>query len=180
MRPNSSTQQFDPSVKGIPMKAMRICSRLTVTGLLVGALLGMSAGRSSRWAVAQPSFVTLAAGFAPNPTELAGTGGGDRWAVNVVGITNTSTGPCVGYISESPHEEVTLETGFANLEMRVESDLDTTLVITGPGGIWCNDDSGSKNPVIAGAWLPGQYQVWIGAYQAGQVPDYTLYIQDRR
>lgn len=72
-----------------------------------------------------------------------------------------------------------LETNFSNLEMRVESDLDTTLVISGPGGVWCNDDSGSKNPAIAGAWLPGTYRIWVGAYRAEQVPDYRLLIQDR-
>ncbi|MEM1279606.1 MAG: hypothetical protein AAGG53_06160 [Cyanobacteria bacterium P01_H01_bin.152] len=157
---------------------MRICSRLTVTGLLVGALLGMSAGRSERWAVAQPSFVTLAAGFAPNPTELVGTGGGDRPAAEVVNTANSPTGQCLGYISTAPHEEVVLETHFSNLEMRVESALDTTLVISGPGGVWCNDDNGSQNPAIVGAWLPGKYRVWVGAYRAEQIPDYILYVQE--
>lgn len=159
------------------MKPMRISYRLALIGVLGGTLLGLMEGLSGRLAAAQVNVLTLAVGFAPNPTELEGTGGGDRLAADVVNTANSPTGPCLGYISEAPHEEVVLETNFSNLEMRIESELDTTLVISGPGGVWCNDDSGSKNPAIVGAWLPGKYQVWVGAYRAEQVPDYTLYIQ---
>lgn len=157
------------------MKAMRISSQLALMSILSGALLAVS----SHWTAAQANPLTLAVGFAPNPTVLVGTGGGDRLAADVVNTANSPTGPCLGYISTTPHEEVVLETDFANLAMRVESDLDTTLVISGPGGVWCNDDNGSKNPAIAGAWLPGTYQVWVGAYRAEQTPDYSLYIQDQ-
>ncbi|MGF1458245.1 MAG: hypothetical protein ACFBSG_04395 [Leptolyngbyaceae cyanobacterium] len=141
-------------------------------------LFGFVAGQS-QLAMAQLAAVTLSTGFSPNPTTMQGTGGGDRPARSVVNTRNTPTGPCVGYISESPHEELTLASNFAKLEVRVESDLDTTLVISGPGGIWCNDDSDGPNPAIAGAWLPGAYRIWVGAYRAGQAPDYTLFIQDQ-
>ena len=161
------------------MKATRISYQLALMSVLSGALLGLSEGLSSRLAVAQTNALTLAAGFSPNPTTLEGIGGGDRLAADVVNTANSPTGPCLGYISTTPHEEIVLESNFSNLEMRIESELDTTLVISGPGGVWCNDDSGSKNPAIAGAWLPGKYQVWVGAYRAEQVPDYTLYIQEQ-
>lgn len=161
------------------MKMMWISCRLVIISGLTGALWGLSEGLPRQIAVAQPDRVTLSAGFSPNPTKLEGTGGGDRPAAEVVNTRNSPTGPCLGYISSTPHEEVTLSSNFSNLEMRVESDLDTTLIISGPGGVWCNDDSGSKNPAIAGAWLPGQYQIWVGAYRAEQIPDYTLYIHDQ-
>ncbi len=151
--------------------------RLASIAMLTGALVGLGEGWQSQAAIAQS--LTLGANFRPNPTTVAGTGGGDRPAADVVETANSPTGPCLGYISTTPHEEVVLETNFSNLEMRVESDLDTTLVISGPGGVWCNDDSGSKNPAIAGAWLPGTYRIWVGAYRAEQVPDYRLLIQDR-
>jgi hypothetical protein len=63
--------------------------------------------------------------------------------------------------------------------MRVESEADTTLVIQGPGGVWCNDDNQGKNPAIAGDWLAGEYRVWIGSYRPSDVPNYDLYIRDR-
>jgi hypothetical protein len=129
---------------------------------------------------AQLTFITLAAGFTPNPTVLAGNGGGDRPAREVVNTQRTPTGPCLGYVSTQPHEEVTLRDRFSNLEMRVESNLDTTLIIKGPGGVWCNDDSQGKNPAITGEWLPGDYQVWVGAYRAQDAPVYELVIRDRR
>ncbi|MEM6835673.1 MAG: hypothetical protein AAF609_02370 [Cyanobacteria bacterium P01_C01_bin.120] len=161
------------------MNIFRILGRLATAGLLGSLLFGFSEGLGWRSATAQTLFIRLAVGFTPNPTVLEGTGGGDRPAAEVVNATNSLTGPCLGYISETPHEEVTLDSNFANLEMRVESELDTTLIVSGPDGIWCNDDSGGKNPAIAGGWAPGIYQVWIGAYRAEQVPEYVLYISDR-
>jgi len=128
---------------------------------------------------AQRLFLSLADGFTPNPTVVEGTGGGDRRAETVVNMRQTSTGPCLGYVSSEPHEEITLQANFSHLEMRVESDLDTTLIIEGPGGVWCNDDHGGKNPTISGEWLPGLYRIWVGAYRADDVPDYRLSIRDR-
>ena len=128
---------------------------------------------------ADPHTVTLAPGFTPNPTRLSGTGGGDRPAATVVNTRDTPTGPCLGYLTATPHVEVTLQARFTQLEMRVESERDTTLVIAGPGGVWCNDDSGSPNPAIAGQWLPGTYRLWVGAYQPQEAPTYELYITDQ-
>ncbi|MEM6521333.1 MAG: hypothetical protein AAF892_05025 [Cyanobacteria bacterium P01_D01_bin.71] len=161
------------------MNILRISGHLAAAGLLGSLLFGLGEGLGRRSAAAQTPFVRLAVGFTPNPAVLEGTGGGDRPAAEVVKTANSPTGLCLGYISEVPHEEVTLDSNFSNLEMRVESDLDTTLIISGPGGVWCNDDSSGKNPAIAGAWVPGIYQVWVGAYRAEQVPDYVLYISDR-
>ncbi|NER80253.1 MAG: hypothetical protein F6K42_11865, partial [Leptolyngbya sp. SIO1D8] len=122
----------------------------------------------------------LTSGFTPDPTILEGTGGGVHRAADVVKTDRTPTGPCLGYISLTPHEEVTLENKFSHLEMWVESEFDTTLIIEGPGGVWCNDDSqGTHNPAITGEWLPGLYRVWIGAYQANDIPTYQLYISDK-
>ena len=161
------------------MNPIRIGDRLAFIGLLGSLLLGLTSALPWQAAVAQLTSIRLAAGFSPNPTVLEGTGGGDRPAADVVNTRNTSTGPCLGYISPTPHKTVILDSNFANLEMRVESELDTTLIVSGPDGVWCNDDSGSQNPAIAGAWLPGEYQVWVGAYRAEQTPDYELFIQQR-
>ena len=129
--------------------------------------------------LADANALSLETGFTPNPMVLRGTGGGDRQAAEVVNTQHTSTGPCLGFISSNPHEEITLENSFANLEMSVESASDTTLVISGPGGVWCNDDSHGRNPAITGEWLPGSYRVWVGSYTSSDEPTYELSISDR-
>ncbi|MEL6384275.1 MAG: hypothetical protein AAFQ89_17825 [Cyanobacteria bacterium J06626_18] len=123
--------------------------------------------------------VTLTTGFTPDPTVLEGRGGGDQPAKDVVNIQHTGTGACLGFITLTPHEEITLKDNFSNLEMLVESEIDTTLIVSGPGGVWCNDDSQGQNPAISGEWLPGLYQVWIGAYSRREAPSYRLYISDQ-
>lgn len=160
------------------MYRVRIAGRL-VMGLVLGSLspLGIDILRELPVS-AQTDVLTLASGFTPNPTVLVGTGGGDRPAAEVVNMRNSPTGPCLGFISTQPHEEVTLDSRFSNLEIRVEADLDTTLIVAGPDGVWCNDDRGSHNPAIAGEWLAGSYRIWVGNYQAGEVPRYELSITD--
>ncbi|MDB9528311.1 hypothetical protein PN498_20130 [Oscillatoria sp. CS-180] len=161
------------------MSSTRSVAFLVAAGLMFGSAGVLLEGLQRLPAEAQVDFVTLANGFTPNPTVLKGVGGGDRVAETVVNTRQSLTGPCLGYISVNPNEEVTLQTAFSNLEIRVESALDTTLIVEGPGGVWCNDDSGSHNPAIAGEWLAGSYRVWVGAYRAKDKPDYELSILDR-
>jgi hypothetical protein len=145
---------------------------------MLGAAIALGTfGTVPAWAQA-PHALTLDQGFTPNPTVLQGTGGGDHPAADVVGVRNTPTGLCLGYIDRAPHERLTLESRFDHLELRVESRLDTTLIVSGPGGVWCNDDSDGHNPAISGEWLPGDYRIWVGAYRADEEPSYRLYIED--
>ncbi|MDB9523974.1 hypothetical protein PN480_18785, partial [Dolichospermum circinale CS-1225] len=53
---------------------------------------------------------------------------------------------------------------------------DTTMIIKGPGGTWCNDDFDGNNPGVVGEWLPGTYQIWIGSYKENDSLPYTLKI----
>lgn len=161
------------------MRFNQIVNYPLLFGVISSALLILIDSMGRHPAAAQLDFTTLATGFSPNPTVLQGTGGGDRPAEEVVKIRNTSTGPCLGYISTNPHEEITLQDNFSRLELRIESESDTTLIVQGPGGTWCNDDSGSKNPAILGEWLSGDYRIWVGAYQADTLPNYELYISDQ-
>ena len=162
------------------MKFLQVPRHSVIGCLISSLLLIVLESTQPQAASAQLSAVTLAIGFTPDPTVLSGEGGGDRPAADVVNTRRTTTGPCLGYISSAPHEEVTLESEFSHLEMWVESELDTTLIIEGPGGVWCNDDSqGSQNPAISGEWLPGLYRVWIGAYRADEIPAYQLHISDQ-
>lgn len=130
-------------------------------------------------AIAQAARISLGSGFTPNPTVVQGTGGGTLRAAEVVGVRRTPTGPCLGYVRRSPHQRLTLTNDFSDLELHVTSDTDTTLIVEGPGGIWCNDDSDGHNPVIRGEWLPGDYSIWVGAYRPQARPSYELSIRDR-
>ena len=62
------------------------------------------------------------------------------------------------------------------MRLEVESTSDTTILVQGAGGTWCNDDAGSANPVIEGQWQPGIYQIWVGSYQANKNNDYQIKI----
>ena len=165
---------------GIPMAGQNHTPSVQNNWLrgIVGTAIAIGTiGTVPAWAQV-PHALDLDPGFTPNPMVLRGTGGGDHPAADVVGVRNTPTGLCLGYIDRAPHERLTLEARFDNLELRVESRLDTTLIVSGPGGVWCNDDSDGHNPAISGEWLPGDYRIWIGSYRAEDEPSYRLYLED--
>lgn len=120
--------------------------------------------------------IELAPGFRPDPLNLEGISGGREPTETVAGTSSTATGPCVGFVDEQPDHELTLLSNFDFLALEVESQQDTVLLLKGPGGVWCNDDSVGHNPRIAGEWLAGSYSVWIGSYGQGRYYPYTLYI----
>jgi hypothetical protein len=157
-----------------PVNARLMMAPLSLLTLAVGAIA----------AIAQPTGwlpeIWLQRGFAPNPLTIDGHTTGTLSARRVFDQQTTPTGPCLGYISNTPDHILTLDTFFDNLSVTVESERDTTLIVQGPGGIWCNDDSDSSNPRIAGQWLPGSYQIWVGAYHASKQSPYTLRIRDLR
>jgi hypothetical protein len=54
------------------------------------------------------------------------------------------------------------------------------MLIRGPGGSWCSDDVSDRNPVIAGEWLPGKYEVWVGSYEANMSFPYLLELSEEK
>ncbi len=107
--------------------------------------------------------VTLSPAFTPDPTTVRGISGGGVAASELVGRSETATGPCTGFIDTQPDHRITLTQFFNNLSIEVQSTDDTSLVIRGPGGTWCNDDFSFKNPGITGQWLSGTYEIWVGS-----------------
>lgn len=84
---------------------------------------------------------------------------------------------CRGYIHSEPEHLLTL-TSARTLSLRVESEADTTLVLRGPAGTFCDDDGGGDlNPSIDAHLVPGEYQVHVGDF--GDYERYTLYISDQ-
>ena len=108
----------------------------------------------------------LRRGFVPDPTNVNVTSGGS------LGVAGMNLGPgCAGFVTQRPDfilNYTAAAPGF--LRFYVTAGGDTTLVINGADGQWhCNDDSnGGTNPTVdIAAARTGQYDVWVGSYQAG-------------
>jgi hypothetical protein len=146
-----------------------------VTAMMGGGLL-INALTQSQPAQAQNIFenVTISPKFSPEPLIIRGISGGSVPANKVAEGAETPTGPCVGFVDEPPDHTIVLTSFFNYLSLIVESPQDTTIVINGPGGTWCNDDFQAKNPGIAGQWLPGTYRVWVGSYDKNNYNPYII------
>lgn len=110
------------------------------------------------------------------PQELRGISGGTAETSAIAGRKNTETGACIGFVDQLPDHRLTLTSSFNSLNLAVRSSGDTVLLIKGPGGSWCNDDSSDRNPAIGGEWLSGTYEIWVGSYEANASYPYLLRI----
>ncbi|MFB2978114.1 hypothetical protein [Microseira sp. BLCC-F43] len=124
--------------------------------------------------------ITVSPGFSPTPIRVQGVGGGSVSISQIAGRQETANGPCVGFTDAKPNHNLVLNSAFNYLSIQVESREDTTLLVRGPGGIWCNDDFRGKNPGLAGQWLPGTYEIWVGSYGKEKQAPYTLRISEQR
>ncbi|GCL38924.1 MULTISPECIES: hypothetical protein [Sphaerospermopsis] len=122
--------------------------------------------------------ITINRQFSPDPLTVRGMSGGSVPASKVNGETETPTGSCTGFVDEDQDHTLKLLSKFDYLKLQVESKADTTIMIKGPGGIWCNDDFDGKNPGIVGEWLEGIYKIWIGSYEKEKYFPYTLKITE--
>ncbi|NJL11418.1 MAG: hypothetical protein HC908_18215 [Calothrix sp. SM1_7_51] len=112
------------------------------------------------------------------PLTVRGMSGGSVSGNQVAGRSDTATGPCTGFVDEKPDHSIVLTSKFDYLKLQVQSPEDTTIIVKGPGGTWCNDEFDQKNPGIVGEWLPGNYNVWVGSYKKNQYLPYTLQITE--
>lgn len=124
--------------------------------------------------------ISVSPGFSPTPIRVQSVGGGSASLSQIAGRQETPNGPCVGFTDAKPNHNLVLNSSFNYLSIQVESREDTTLLVRGPGGIWCNDDFRGKNPGLAGQWLPGTYEIWIGCYGKDKQAPYTLRISEQR
>jgi hypothetical protein len=112
------------------------------------------------------------------PLTMAGKSGGKIKTQKIARTANTATGYCDGYVNSRPNHLIKLESWFEFLRLEVKSSVDTTILIEGSSGVWCNDDSGSANPMIEGQWQAGLYKVWVGSYQANTSHNYQIKISN--
>ncbi|MGD9739072.1 MAG: hypothetical protein AB7U48_06710, partial [Bauldia sp.] len=118
--------------------------------------------------------VTLDNGFLPDPHEVAVTAGGQ------ISVSTALENDCRGYATAAPTYRLSYAAGSYPLAIYVQSDADTTLIISGPDGEWiCDDDAGEGlNPAIyLEAPTSGQYDIWVGTYNT-DTAEATLYISE--
>lgn len=86
---------------------------------------------------------------------------------------------CLGYGSEQPSHVLVLAEDANRLNLAVESDGDTTLLVEGPRGIDCNDNyrRNSRDAAVRdGRWPAGTYRIWVGAFEKGDRISYKLLV----
>lgn len=161
-----------------------LCCGAGVLSLLVTPATAQTV-QSPSTATASPPLtifenITLSPAFTPDPSTVRGISGGSTSASEVAGRAETVTGPCNGFVDQQPDHTIVLTEFFNYLSFQIQSSDDTTLVIRGPGGTWCNDDYSGKNPGIAGQWLSGTYEVWIGSYDQNAYYPYVIRITEQK
>ena len=131
--------------------------------LVLGASLGATPARAD---------ISLTSGF--GQTSISGTAGGGTSLRDVAGKGETATGSCLGFGKGEADQILRLNSRFRDLTVVVKSSMDTTIVVKGPGGTWCNDDFQGKNPGLDGQWQAGEYKIWIGTQGRNQSVNYVL------
>ena len=126
---------------------------------------------------------SVAPGFVPDPININITSGGslDARSMNLVP-------GCVGFVTANSVFILWMTGNSPSLRVYVTvpgargvSPTDTTLLVNAGNGSWhCNDDSfGGANPSVD---LPsqgaGQYDIWVGSYQAGTQARGVLHITE--
>ncbi len=87
---------------------------------------------------------------------------------------STPSGPCRGWVSAAPNHVLNLTAPVA-LTVAVDAPgADTALLVIGPGGTFCNDDTNGLNPAITQSLMPGTYNVWVASYAANSNHNYTI------
>jgi hypothetical protein len=105
-------------------------------------------------------------GFSPDPQTGTGTTGGSRDAAQAFG------GECSGSVDTTPDHIINVSSAV-NLKVYTTSTTDSTLIVRGPSGTFCDDDSrGELDAEINAMLRPGRYEVYVG--HLGETGTYTL------
>jgi hypothetical protein len=110
-----------------------------------------------------PTFgsISLKQGFTPNPFLKEVIAGG---------AIQTTLGGVKAWVANAPDFQLNYEAGKFPypLEIRVESPVDTTLLINLPDGTWIADDDsgGNLNPLLRFARpQSGRYDIYVGTFE---------------
>lgn len=150
---------------------------------LLLAVLGGSAALAQTDAgddeAAPAAFLTmnLKAGFPLDPFVVSLNGGGEVDA-------STLDAECAGFITEAPTFAVNWEGEVDAFDIFYHSDFDPTLVLQLPDGSYlCNDDASDNllDPeILVESPEGGQYNLWVGSFDEGQIIPGLLVITANR
>lgn len=127
--------------------------------------VALAAALAAATPLAAAQNFTLGAGFTPDPQTASGLTGGN-------GQASRFGQHCAGSISGTPDHRITV-TSPLGLRLSVDSDTDSTLVLVGPAGVFCDDDGGDQlDARIDAQLIPGDYQVYVG--HIGRQGNYRL------
>lgn len=135
---------------------------------------GGSAGGTLDWsAPATYGVIQLNAGFSPDPHLRSISAGGSQH------VPDFGAG-CRGFAATAPDIDLVYNAGGYQLNIYAKSDSDITLIVNGPDGSWwCSDDVSGTNPhVNFSNPSSGTYNIWIGTYLSGTMPESVLYISE--
>ena len=122
--------------------------------------------------------ITIERPLSKDPLTVRGMSGGTIPGQQIAERTDTPTGACTGYMDKEPDHTLRLKNKFDYMKLVIESPEDTTLIVKGPGGTWCNDEFEDKNPGMVGEWEKGDYELWVGSYKKEHYFPYTLKITE--
>jgi hypothetical protein len=111
---------------------------------------------------------------------MTGATGGTTSLPAVVSNSDRQNRKCFGFGDPTPDHTLILKQPFSSLTIRVNSGGgDTTLLISGPGGVRCADagESGKDVRLQEGDWQPGTYQIWVGTATPNTSRDYRLTVR---
>lgn len=146
--------------------------------ILLGTIFNLNS--KSSLAQAEINNIAINQNTITQSLSVEGLSGGTVAALEITQTENTATGSCDGFTRRQPNHILKLESFFKFLRLEVESSADTTIMVQGPGGIWCNDDTHNTNPVIEGEWQSGLYKVWVGSYRASSTNNYRIKITGKK
>lgn len=114
--------------------------------------------------------VQLRQGFLPDPYVVNGASGG-QYHAQQLGYGD----PCRGWFATAPDHVLDLATNVPYLRIEASAQGDTTLIVTGPNGTFCDDDgAGRYDPRVAGYFPAGRYEIRVGSYRQGEAIGYQL------
>ncbi len=120
----------------------------------------------------------LGPGFSPAPftRQISVLG-----RVNLIFVSDLPA-DCTGYVAESPTMRLLWTGGTEEVEIAFTADEgdDSVLVVRDPAGTWiCNDDFSGVDPaVVIVNPASGEYDIWGGSYDEGQIISGMLVIAE--
>ncbi|MBN8563253.1 MAG: hypothetical protein J0L70_22205 [Leptolyngbya sp. UWPOB_LEPTO1] len=131
-------------------------------------------------ALAQPNnFKTLTIDDQTSSGMMMGSTGGTTSLPAVVSNSDRSERKCLGFGDPNPDHTIVLKKPVSTLTLQVDSGgSDTTLLMSGPGGVRCADAGSKKDARLREKDLqPGTYQVWVGTVTPNTNREYRLIVR---